>query len=135
MPVAAHRRRPPHGTPGEMGWHELYAGNLDTVWPFYAEMFGWAKTEAIDMGPMGTYQLFGNGGPSSSGGMMTRPPEVPVACWQYYINVADVGVAAATVKARGGQVLMGPHQVPGGSWVLNGLDPQGAAFSLIGPKA
>jgi predicted enzyme related to lactoylglutathione lyase len=25
---------------------------------FYEKMFGWTKAEAINMGPMGTYQLF-----------------------------------------------------------------------------
>jgi predicted enzyme related to lactoylglutathione lyase len=28
---------------------------------------------------------------------------------------------------------MGPHQVPGGSWILQGLDPQGAMFALLEP--
>jgi predicted enzyme related to lactoylglutathione lyase len=26
---------------------------------------------------------------------------------------------------------MGPHQVPGGNWVLHGRDPQGAVFALM----
>jgi predicted enzyme related to lactoylglutathione lyase len=29
---------------------------------------------------------------------------------------------------------MGPHEVPGGSWIVMGLDPQGAAFAVSGPK-
>jgi hypothetical protein len=24
--------------------------------------------------------------------------------------------------------------VPGGEWIINGIDPQGAAFSLVGTK-
>ena len=28
----------------------------------------------------------------------------------------------------------GPMQVPGGSWIVNGLDPQGAMFALVAPK-
>ena len=34
------------------------------------------------------------------------------------------------ITANGGQILNGPMEVPGGDWVLNGMDPQGAAFSL-----
>jgi hypothetical protein len=38
------------------------------------------------------------------------------------------------VKSAGGQVIMGPMQVPGGSWIINGIDPQGAMFALVAPK-
>jgi predicted enzyme related to lactoylglutathione lyase len=27
---------------------------------------------------------------------------------------------------------MGPHQVPGGDWIVIGMDPQGAEFALVG---
>ena len=37
---------------------------------------------------------------------------------------------AERIKANGGQVLNGPMEVPGGDWIVNGMDPQGAAFSL-----
>ena len=33
--------------------------------------------------------------------------------------------AAERVKANGGTVMMGPMEVPGGSWILQGQDPQG----------
>jgi uncharacterized protein len=36
------------------------------------------------------------------------------------------------VKDKGGKVLNGPHQVPGGSWIVQCLDPQGAMFALVG---
>lgn len=125
---------PAPGTPGTVGWHELMAGELGQAWDFYSGQFGWVKTEAIDMGPMGIYQLFGQAGAAESlGGMMTRLPEMPVAAWQYYFNVAAIDAAAERVKAGGGQVLNGPMQVPGGSWIVNAFDPQGAAFSLVAP--
>jgi predicted enzyme related to lactoylglutathione lyase len=28
----------------------------------------------------------------------------------------------------------GPHQVPGGSWIIQGQDPLGAMFSLVSGK-
>jgi hypothetical protein len=31
-------------------------------------------------------------------------------------------------------VINGPHQVPGGEWVVIADDPQGAAFGLVGPQ-
>ncbi|OYU77624.1 MAG: glyoxalase [Burkholderiales bacterium PBB5] len=123
------------GTPGTVGWHELSAASLDSAGAFYSTLFGWTKDEGIDMGPMGTYQLFAPGaGTPPIGGMMTRPPFVPQACWQYYINVEAIDAAAARATAAGGQITNGPMEVPGGSWVVNCLDPQGAAFAMVAPK-
>jgi predicted enzyme related to lactoylglutathione lyase len=39
------------------------------------------------------------------------------------------------VKAGGGQVLNGPMEVPGGDWIVQALDPQGAMFAVVGKKA
>ncbi len=125
---------PPVAAPGHIGWNELMAGDVPTVWPFYAALFRWTKAEAIDMGPMGTYQLFAAGG-TTIGGMMNRPPEMPVAAWQYYIAVPDIDAAMTRATASGGQVINGPMEVPGGAWVINAIDPQGAHFSLVGARA
>ena len=127
--------QPADGTPGTMGWHELYAGDLASAWPFYASLFGWTKDEAIDMGERGVYQLFAAGaGSAAIGGMMTRPPEVPQPCWLYYVNVDAIDAAAARVTAAFGQVVSGPMEVPGGSWIVQCLDPQGAMFAMVAPK-
>ncbi|WP_448187334.1 VOC family protein [Azospirillum sp. sgz301742] len=129
-PVAA-------GTPGHAGWHELYAADGPTAFDFYAKIFGWVKADAVDMGPMGTYQLFAPGGEEGGpafGGMMTKPDAVPVPFWNYYFNVEAINAAVERVTSRGGQIINGPHQVPGGSWIVQGLDPQGAMFSLVAPK-
>jgi hypothetical protein len=40
----------------------------------------------------------------------------------------------ARVASQGGQVLNGPHQVPGGSWIVQCRDPQGAMFAFVGPR-
>jgi predicted enzyme related to lactoylglutathione lyase len=29
---------------------------------------------------------------------------------------------------------MGPHEVPGGIWIVQGIDPQGAMFAIVAPK-
>ena len=84
----------------------------------------------MDMGEMGVYQLFAING-EQAGGMMNRPPNVPVPFWGFYFNVSGIDAAAARVKENGGQILMGPMEVPGDSWVVNCMDPQGAAFSLV----
>jgi uncharacterized protein len=122
----------PHapGAPGFIGWHELYAGNIDREWDFYAKVFGWTKARAMDMGAMGVYQTFAIDG-VESGGMMNRPPQVPASFWNYYLGVDSVAAAKDRVTRHGGKVIMGPQEVPGGAWIIQAIDPQGAFFSLI----
>jgi hypothetical protein len=120
--------------PGTIGWRELYAGEWKSAFAFYEKLFGWKKTEAHDMGPMGTYQLFKAGGETNEGGMMTKPPNIPAPFWGYYINVVAIDEAAARIAGGGGKILNGPMQVPGGQWIVQALDPQGAYFSLVAPE-
>jgi predicted enzyme related to lactoylglutathione lyase len=54
--------------------------------------------------------------------------------WGLYFHVPDVNSGAERVKAHGGQVLNGPMEVPGGDWIVTGIDPQGASFSLFHKK-
>lgn len=123
------------GAPGNIGWNELYTDDLDAAWAFYAGLLGWVKDEAIDMGPMGVYQLFSPAaGLPPTGGMMKRPAEVPRACWLHYFNVVALDAAIGRVRSAGGQAITEPMQVPGGSWVATCLDPQGAAFALVSPQ-
>ncbi len=124
---------PQPNTPGAIGWHELMAADGDKAFAFYAELFGWTRDEAIDMGPMGRYQLFAVDG-KAIGGMMTKPAEVPMPFWGYYFQVDGIGPALERLKAGGAHVANGPMEVPGGSWVLQAIDPQGAMFALVGPK-
>jgi predicted enzyme related to lactoylglutathione lyase len=119
----------PAGIPGHIGWRELYAADWTKAFDFYAGQFGWTKAEAIDLGPMGTYQLFAAGG-EPIGGMMNKPDQVLSPVWMFYFNVAEADAAAKRVTENGGRVSMGPHQVPGGSWILQCMDPQGAMFAL-----
>ena len=45
-----------------------------------------------------------------------------------------IDAAIARVNGAGGQIITGPMEVPGGSWIVSGLDPQGAMFALLAPK-
>ena len=124
---------PAPGTPGHVGWRELHAGNLDSAFAFYAGLFGWTKAEAMDMGPMGIYQLFAIDS-VPSGGMMTRTKEMPAPTWLYYFNVDDIDAGAKRVTDGGGRTLHGPLEVPGERWIVQCGDPQGAMFALLGPR-
>lgn len=119
-------------TPGHVGWHELYAADGEAAFAFYSGQFGWSETGTIAMDAMGTYRLFAAGG-DAIGGMMTKPPTVPAPCWGFYFSVPAIDAAVARVAAGGGQVLNGPMEVPGGAWIIQALDPQGAPFALVAP--
>lgn len=124
---------PDPGKPGRIGWHELLAADFEKSFAFYGELFDWQREDA-DTGPLGTYQLFSAGG-QTIGGMFTKPPTVPVPFWLYYFNVGNIDVAAERVRAGGGQVVEGPLELPGGSWIARCVDPQGAVFALEGRRS
>jgi predicted enzyme related to lactoylglutathione lyase len=117
---------------GHVCWHELLAADYEKVWDFYRELFGWQKVRT-NVSSVGVYQQFSIGG-ETIGGMMTRPPTVPVSCWLYYFNVGDIDSAVKRVKAAGGQLLSGPMEVPDGTWIAQCADPQGALFALAGQR-
>ena len=124
---------PAPGTPGYVGWRELQAGNWEDAFAFYSTLFGWTKAETVSMGAMGVYQLFAIDG-VPAGGMMTRTDTAHSPHWLYYFNTDDIDTAAARIKDKGGEVLHGPHEVPGGAWIIHCRDPQGGAFSMSGPR-
>ena len=121
---------------GDASWHELMTSDAPAAMTFYQQVFGWQPSETMDMGEMGKYQMF-NRPHGMIGGMMNKPPamkNVPPN-WQIYFRVPDVHAAAERTKANGGKILNGPMEVPGGDWVVNAMDPQGAAFGLHARKA
>ena len=118
--------------PGRVGWHELLAADWQKALAFYGGLFGWQQADA-DVGEKGTYQLFAASG-RTIGGMLTKPATIPVPFWLYYFNVGDVDAAAQRVEAGGGEILAGPFEVPGGSWIVQCTDPQGAIFALEGQR-
>jgi predicted enzyme related to lactoylglutathione lyase len=124
---------PPDTTPGYIGWRELATSDASAAFAFYSELLGWKRAEAFDMGERGTYQVF-TCGDGQRGGLMQGQPGKPAA-WRYYISVAGIEPAVARLRQQGGEVLVGPMQVPDGSWVAVARDPQGAELALIGPKS
>ena len=121
---------------GEASWHELMTTDAAAAMKFYSDVFGWRPTESVDMGPVGKYQMF-NRPHGMIGGMMNRPPEMPAAppMWTIYFRVPDINEATARIKANGGSITNGPQEVPGGDWIVNAVDPQGAHFALHAKKA
>jgi hypothetical protein len=120
---------------GDFSWHELSTTDWAAALTFYSSLFGWEKTESMDMGPeMGMYQMYGWKG-ETLGGMFNKAPQSPgPPAWLPYIKVADTKKVVATVKRLKGQVLTGPMEVPGGDLIAQGLDLQGAVFAVHSSK-
>lgn len=115
---------------GEFCWHELITTDTEAGLRFYSQLFGWEKTDSMDMGPSGIYQMYGWPG-VSQGGVYRKPAEMLAPpSWMHYTEVPDVRKVAPRIKELGGMVIMGPHQIPGGGWIVIATDPQGAAFAL-----
>ena len=98
---------------------------------FYSQPFGWKVSDDMDMGPVGTYRVFGLGEQNHIGGMMTIPNGTPMPpMWLYYTEVPDLDAAMERAKKNGAIVMNGPMDVPGGGRIAQLMDPQGAAFAL-----
>lgn len=82
---------------------------------------------------MGTYQIFKQDD-QMLGGMVNKQPQMPMPFWLYYFNIKGIDAAAERIKTGGGKVLNGPMEVPGGAWIIQCSDPQGAMFALVGSR-
>jgi len=118
--------------PGHGNWHELYTTDPVAGFDYYAGQYGWTKGQTMPMGEMGDYQLFQADG-VDIGGMMKAPPNVPPS-WGYYFGVPDIDEAVEAINANGGTVVNGPMEVPGGAWIVQLTDPQGAYVAVVGPR-
>ena len=115
---------------GQFSWNELATTDHKAALDFYSKLFGWNETQSVDMGEMGTYQMYGQG-EEMFGGMFDKPDEMPgPPAWLYYTMVDDIDEAVERVRGSGGQVMNGPMEVPGGSMIAQCMDPQGAMFAL-----
>ncbi len=114
---------------GAFSWSELLSSDWKAGFKFYSELFGWKKTEAMQMGEMGTYQMFA-ANKKDIGGMMNRPKEMKETAWLYYVTTEDIDAAVTRVKTHGGKLVNGPMQIPGGGRVAQFLDNQGGSFAL-----
>ena len=127
---------PDRSASGFVGWHELNTTDHAGAWTFYSALFGWQHSRSMEMGDeWGTYFMFHHpgdaqeaamGGMFDSAKMMDMPPN-----WLYYVNVLAIEPALASVRERGGEVLHGPVDVPGGGRAAQCRDPQGGFFAIF----
>jgi len=115
-----------------VGWNELTTSDPAAARQFYGELFGWTSDDFMPMGEYGEYRFLANQG-TTIGAVCGVMPGGTTG-WRYYIRVPSIAAAVEAVKAGGGTVSMGPHEVPGGDFIIIGNDPQGAVFALAGKQ-
>jgi predicted enzyme related to lactoylglutathione lyase len=115
---------------GEFCWSELMTSDMPAAFKFYSQIFPWKMLQDMDMGPVGTYRVFGIG-ERQMGGMMSLPKGAPMPpSWLYYTETPDLDAAIARATKQSAAVMNGPMDVPGGGRVAQLMDPQGAVFAL-----
>jgi predicted enzyme related to lactoylglutathione lyase len=84
---------------------------------------------------MGFYYLFGHNG-RDIGGAFDKPAEMPgPPAWLGYVRGKELDTVVDKAKAGGGTLVNGPMEVPGGDWIAQFVDPQGAVFAVHVIKA
>jgi uncharacterized protein len=111
-------------------WVELGTTDLEKAKAFYPKIFGWTLT-SFDT-PQGPY-VIAKIGDASVAGLMTLPKQAQEMGappnWLSYIGVEDAAAGAEKLKANGGKVIHGPHDVGMGVLVVV-QDPVGGTFAL-----
>lgn len=130
----------PSGPPGrgEFSWHELATSDQGAAFEFYAKLFGWVKVKEENIGPGGTYLIYGRPGEEDRplGGIFQLTPDMPFPPnWTLYVRVTDLKEAVERARRLGAQVMIDSMEVPGGDRIAQFMDPQGAVIALHEPRA
>ena len=141
-PFYVMRPLPPQGDPDaqsdvfspdaeqRVGWNELQTSDVEAARRFYGEQFGWVTDDFMDMGEMGKYRFISHRGQRIGAIFDARNGQPPH--FRFYFRVPSISAAKQVAEQKGGTILMGPHMVPTGDWIVIGSDPQGAEFALVG---
>jgi len=121
---------------GLVWWSELMTRDVPAAVDYYKSICGWEFDE-MSMAEGGKYHVGKQDGRPVAGIMDMTPMKhldgVPPH-WFTYISVDDVNAATAETKARGGEVMREPFDVPEVGQIAIMKDPGGAAVGLITPN-
>lgn len=113
------------GTPS---WVDLMTPDLERAKHFYGELFGWRFDDSGE--EFGHYNLATKNGKVVAGLGPQQAGQSGPAAWVTYLWADDADAVAARVVKAGGNVFMGPMDVPGAGRMAVALDSTGAAFGI-----
>ncbi|MEM8836421.1 MAG: VOC family protein [Planctomycetota bacterium] len=114
-----------------IAWHDLTVPNAEEVRDFYADVVG-LRHEPVDMGGYSDFNMIDPGSGDPIGGVChARGPnaEIPPQ-WIIYFAVDDLDASLRSTRERGGQVVLGPREMPGYRYAFI-RDPAGAVCAVI----
>lgn len=114
----------PHGV---TCWIDTGQPDLDAARRFYADLFGWALTDATPRQAPGAYLVATLDGQDVAA---VGPTSADAATWNTYVAVDDADATAAAVAAGGGTVVSAPADAGPGGRAATCQDPAGATFHL-----
>jgi predicted enzyme related to lactoylglutathione lyase len=109
---------------GTFVWHEHVSADPQRAQQFYADLLGWEYT---DFGE--GYTVINSGG-QGHGGFPPAMDGVPPH-WLGSVQVEDTDGVIEKAKSGGGNVVMGPMDIPDVGRYAVVTDPQGGGFSVI----
>jgi predicted enzyme related to lactoylglutathione lyase len=111
---------------GKFIWHEHVSKDQEQAKRFYTELLGWE----LDVWKPGEadYAMI-KSGDGMHGGFSSPQGDIPPH-WLGHILVEDVDETITKIEGAGGQVRMGPMDMPEIGRFAIVADPQGATFSL-----
>jgi hypothetical protein len=106
---------------------ELMVSDPARAKAFYQKVFDW------NFKPMGPeYTLIETGG--VGGGMMQRPPAVPMSSLNSYFQVPDIDQTLRAAVEAGAKVIVPRTEIPQVGWFAMFLDPDGIAIGVLQPR-
>lgn len=115
-----------HGT---LTWTDLMTNDPAAAGEFYSQVFGW-EAQTVDS-PMGEGRMF-----TLNGDMIASASSAPEGVpnhWAVYFWVDGCDACTQTITDNGGQVVMGPMDIPPGR-MTTAMDPTGGVFNIIEPN-
>ena len=132
------------GETGSLAWVELETPDLDAAQSFYGKVFDWVpdsidgdealeSDEPVPGAGDDEYRVFTTSVGPVAGAIRPTVEEIP-ASWCPAFSVDDVVAVTAKATELGGVVMTEPYDVPIGRQSVI-VDPGGAVFALVGPRA
>ena len=110
-------------------WPEVSTMDVSKAVAFYAALFGWTASPAMD----GGYHILQKDGKDVGGLYALMPEQLERKvrpAWRNYVEVADTDASLAKAVELGGTMLHEPFDVPGVGRMAIVQDPSGAPFCL-----
>jgi len=115
---------------------EIQADDVERAKKFYESVLGWKIEKYMDEKSSGMMDYWmvmtgADGTPGINGGMYKRPADDKLYTYDCTVDVPDIDVAVAAVKANGGTVTREKSELPGVGWFAGVKDPEGNRFALM----